>query len=375
MTDPQRRKHLLLLGYAAGMVLIPALVYLLTSYLPVLPEPFYLTVEISVVLDAILSLMFAASYILISDEAAQRNHDRNLKIGRFLRSFVAMIFVLATVLVIIYLITTVYDIIPVGFTNLVNALVIVVVAYLIFRLVVNFVRMYLSRFMPPAKMHPIVFLITIAGYFIIGLATLAGLGVNVSSVILGGSLFSVVLGLAAQTVLSNQFGGILLTITRPFNIGDYVTINTWQYGGAFPVVFPKYFSEDRLEATAYTGLIHDISINYTTMRLNSGDMVKLPNGVVIVAAIIVRKKEVVVQARYETPKYVDFDAIKKVISKEIGKIPGSLSEPRVYIDETTMNSYIIKVVGKFSGIDSDGMRSKMLSILMGIVEPMKFSAS
>ncbi len=374
MTDAHRQKQTLLLGYAAGMVLIPALVYLLTSYLPVLPEPFYLTVEISVALDAILSLMFVVSYILISDDAAQRNHDRNLKIGRLLRSFVAMIFVLAIVLVIIYLITTVYDIIPVGFTKLVNALVIVVISYLIFRLVVNFVRMYLSRFMPPAKMHPIVFLITIAGYFIIGLATLAGLGIDVSSVILGGSLFSVVLGLAAQTVLSNQFGGILLTITRPFNIGDYVTINTWQYGGAFPVMFPKYFSEDRLEATAYTGVVHDISINYTTIRLNSGDMVKLPNGVVVVAAIIVRKKEVVVQARYETPKYVDFDAIRKVISEEIGKIPGSLAEPHVYIDETTMNSYIIKVVGKFSGIDSDAMRSKMFSIIMGIVEPMKFSA-
>ena len=375
MSETGHRKHELVAGYAAGMILIPAVMLFLTSYYHVFPEPTYLVIGISIVLDALLSIIFAASYIAISDASGEGNHERNMRLGRLLGSFVAMIMVLAFVLVTIYLITTVYDIIPVGFSRLVNALVIVVVAYLIFRVVLNFVRMYLSRFMSPSKIHPIIFLITLAGYFIIGVATIAGLGINVSSIILGGSLFSVVLGLAAQTVLSNQFGGILLTVVRPFNIGDYITINTWQYGGAFPVLFPKYFSEDRIESTAYTGVVKDISINYTTIRLNSGDLVRLPNGVVVIAAIIVRKREVVVQARYETPKYVEFSSIRDVISAEISKIQGSLSAPSVYIDETTMNSYIIKVVGRFSGIDSDGIRSKMLAVLISIVEPRKSSAT
>ncbi|MCL4330406.1 MAG: mechanosensitive ion channel family protein [Candidatus Thermoplasmatota archaeon] len=374
MAETGYGKQVLVIGYAASMILIPAIILFLTSYYPVFPEPTYVTLEISIALDALISLIFAASYIAMSDVPGEGHHERNLKIGRLLRSFVAMIMVLAFVLVTIYLITTVYDVIPVGFSRLVNALVIVVVAYLIFRVVLNFVRMYLSRFMSPAKIHPIIFLITLAGYFIIGVATLAGLGVNVSSVILGGSLFSVVLGLAAQTVLSNQFGGILLTVVRPFSIGDYITINTWQYGGAFPVLFPKYFSEDRIESTAYTGVVKEISINYTTLRLNSGDLVKLPNGIVVIAAIIVRKREVVVQARYETPKYVEFSSIRDAISEGISKIQGSLSTPNVYIDETTMNSYIVKVVGRFSGIDSDGIRSKMLALMMNIVEPRKSSS-
>ncbi len=81
-----------------------------------------------------------------------------------------------------------------------------------------------------------------------------------------------------------------------------------------------------------------------------------------------------VQARYETPKYVEFSSIRDAISEGISKIQGSLSTPNVYIDETTMNSYIVKVVGRFSGIDSDGIRSKMLALMMNIVEPRKSSS-
>lgn len=282
-----------------------------------------------------------------------------------------LIVLLAAVLVAVYLVTAVYHIIPQNFSSLVDAIFIAILIYIILKIVVSMLRRFLGKYLELSSIHPILFIVNLLGYFIIGIAVLADLGVDVSSVILGGSLLSVVIGLAAQSVLSNQFAGIFLTVVRPFKLGDTVTINTWQYGGIYPELFPKYFSQDRLEATAYTGIIRDISINYTVLEVPSGDIVKMPNSFVIQGAIIVRKSGINVQARYEVPKYIPFSSVADQVSSRMESIKGVREKPSVRIDETTMNSYILLVMCKFEGADADSRRSEMLGILMDIIEPMK----
>ena len=285
-----------------------------------------------------------------------------------------MTVLLLIVIFAIFLVTSVYRLIPVNFTRLVNAIFAVIIIFFIFRIITGFLYRYLRRYLDITKVHPIIFIVNIFGYFIIGVALLASLGIDVSSLILGGSLISVVIGLAAQTVLANQFAGLLIAIVRPFKIGDSITINTWQYGGAYPVLFPKYFSVDRLEITGYSGTVMNLTINYTTISMANGDQVKIPNNLVFQAAVIIRTGSISVKARYEVPKYIPFDILRQKVAEEIVKLPDYRGEAAVTVDETTLNTYILMVVAKFNGTDADLMRSNIHNLLMGIVEPLKFKS-
>ena len=296
--------------------------------------------------------------------AGNRRNNLALKI-------VGLMFVMAAVLFLIYLVTTVFHIIPLKFTIYVNAIFIGIIVYVIIRIILGFLNRYLSKYMDIRKVHPIMFLVSLLSYFILGIVVLSSLGIDVSSLILGGSLISVVLGLAASTVLANQFAGILFVVVRPFNIGDLVTMNMWQYGGAFPALFPKYFYVDRIEATAYTGKVVDITINYTILDLASGDRVKIPNGILVQGAIIIRKPGIMVKARYEIPKFIEFEKIEPLIKKEIEAIEDYMGYVSITVDETTLNTYILMAVAKFNVLDADLKRGEMFLRMMKLVEPLK----
>ncbi len=298
-------------------------------------------------------------------EMAQNNGSK------ILQKIIGLIIALGVVLVAFYIITIFLHITQISFYKYIEAALIGVVVYLIFRIIRGFLERYLSKYADRSKVHPIMFFVSLLGYFIIGLAILASLGIDVSSVILGGSLVSVIIGLASQTVLANQFAGIMLTIVRPFKIGDYVTMNMWQYGGAFPVIYPKYFSVDRIESTAYSGEVVDLTINYTSLKMDSGDIVKIPNGILIQGAIIVRKDSIRVKARYEVPKYIDFDLIREKIRAAVAKMPDVREDVSVTVDETTLNTYLVMVVASFNSIDADAKRSDILRLIMSQVEPLK----
>lgn len=293
------------------------------------------------------------------------------KIRSITRTLVAMIVLMAVILFMIYLVSSVFHFIPDTFTRYVNAIFIAIISYAIIRIVLTFLNRYLHRFMEERKAHPIMFLVNIFAYFILGVIILGSLGVDVTSLILGGSLISVVLGLAASTVLANQFAGILFVVVRPFSIGDMVTMNMWQYGGAFPTIFPKYFSMDRIEATAYTGQVVDITINYTVLDLATGERVKIPNGILVSGAIIIRKPGIVVKARYEVPKFIDFEVVKPLIEEEIKSINDFMGILSITVDETTLNTYILMITAKFNVIDPDVKRGEIFLRIMKLIEPMK----
>src|SRR3984885_4037894 len=82
----------------------------------------------------------------------------------------------------------------------------------------------------------------------LGTALLAGAGVA-----------SVVIGLAAQSTLGNLVAGISMTIYRPFRLGDILQV-------AAPT-------------GTEIGIVEHISLGYTTLRVQDGRFVVLPNSV------------------------------------------------------------------------------------------------
>lgn len=114
---------------------------------------------------------------------------------------------------------------------------------------------------------PVGLVVVIIGYLLVLITFLqAGLGLHLQSLLVGGALAGVLLGIAAQQSLANFFAGIILLVIRPFNIGDEVVLRSGPLGGE------------------YSGLITGMSIFYVNVLTDNGK-VALPNAGVLSAAV------------------------------------------------------------------------------------------
>ena len=80
-----------------------------------------------------------------------------------------------------------------------------------------------------------------------------------------GTITAIVIGFASQNVLGNLISGLYLAITRPFRIGEKVTV----FGN--------------------TGVIYDIGLLYSRLRTDEGDIILAPNTSMVTTTIIIRK--------------------------------------------------------------------------------------
>ena len=80
------------------------------------------------------------------------------------------------------------------------------------------------------------------------------LGIETSGIAALITSLGVAVGLAVQGALSNLAGGVLIIVTRPFRVNDYI------------------------EAEGLSGTVEDISIIYTVLRTPDNKVIHLPNG-------------------------------------------------------------------------------------------------
>ncbi len=171
-----------------------------------------------------------------------------------------------------------------GFTEyelvLLEAGAIVAVAYLVARAVTNATNAVLRRRGGASRAH----LVRIFFNLLIGVAAVLALfklaGVSIESIFLGSALAGIVLGLAAQTVLANVFAGLLLVVADPFRPGDRVTFVSSSYAA----IWPSYPHE--LMYPGYSGVIEDVGLIYTVLRVETGGLAKVPNSVVLGALVL-----------------------------------------------------------------------------------------
>lgn len=99
-------------------------------------------------------------------------------------------------------------------------------------------------------------------YFVAIMIVASALGFEMSSLVALASVVSAAFALAASGVLSNLFGGILLLITKPFGVDDYVSV-----GGV-------------------EGVVQEVGLVGT--KLNTGDnkRITIPNSTIVSSTII-----------------------------------------------------------------------------------------
>jgi small conductance mechanosensitive channel len=142
-------------------------------------------------------------------------------------------------------------------------------------------------------------------YFLMVLIIAGALGINTSSVVALASVLSAAFALAAQGALGNLFGGILLLLTKPFLVGDYVI------------------------AGGVEGTVLEIGLLSTRMNTLDNKRVSVPNGSISSATITncstegKRRVDITVTASYDSP----VETTKKAILQAVAATPKTLSEP------------------------------------------------
>ena len=79
-----------------------------------------------------------------------------------------------------------------------------------------------------------------------------------------GTVTAIVIGFASQNILGNIIAGLYLAITRPFKMGDKVTV----FGN--------------------TGIVFDIGLLYSKLKSEEGDIIIAPNSSMISTTVVVR---------------------------------------------------------------------------------------
>ena len=232
--------------------------------------------------------------------------------AKFLQS-VAIIIGAAIAASIVYYYSSVTKTLPQQYANPIYAVIILVGGYLLIRIISAIIRRVLNPKLGRTKGEGAKNLFQIVAGILLLLSILSLFGSNLTNLLIGAGFVGIVLGLAAQQVLGNLFAGISLLASRPFEIGDRLTLAPNGYG----IIANTYSHENMVNG--YTGVIDDIGLFYTRMILDEGVPMVLPNSVVIGSLVLnhTKVKRRTVSVRFDLDHRIPFSEFKDRMTLKI----------------------------------------------------------
>jgi small-conductance mechanosensitive channel len=228
--------------------------------------------------------------------------------------------------------------------NLVKSLIIVVAGSIAINIVGNAIIVYL-RDRVKEKAYAVGNVVKVIGILAVLLFAISTSRLGAELALLGGAVTGLVLGLALQPVLGNLFAGIIILTTRFVEVGDTVRIVASQVPyqvALFPVY--KYFSPDYV-APGYKGRVVEIGLVYTTLILDTGYELRVPNMVLLSSGVVDYtpkwSEKQVVLVRLELPlSVIDLDKLEE----EIRKVLEGLNVVAVdYTEQSDKDFVIVRV--------------------------------
>src|SRR5437016_1867107 len=147
------------------------------------------------------------------------------------------------------------------------AILILVVAYLLARLVRFFAGRELRRVKADPQVTLLINRIVFLGAIVIGvIAAFSELFGSPALVFGGFGFLALALSLAFQDILKNFIAGLFMLLERPFRLGDEITVDN------------------------QTGIVENIEMRATTLRTSAGEQVITPNSLVYTGTIINRTR-------------------------------------------------------------------------------------
>lgn len=200
-------------------------------------------------------------------------------------------------------------------------------------------------------------LFSIVSYSVVAIIALYLVHVNVTGLLISAGFLGIVLGLAAQSTLGNIFSGIAMIIARPFEPGDFITMQTWQYNK-----MPSTYPHDEF-IPGYTGTVSKIGLLYTELVSDVNAPLYVPNGVLNQALVINHHRAAVRTLRFkvEVSKQADFDKLEHIIVNVLKRY-GAYRGSNISLEHLSDTAYGIIVTANVRDhkIDTEELKSILL---------------
>lgn len=187
-----------------------------------------------------------------------------------------------------------------------SAAVLLLLCLAVIRLVLKLARRLLGRSKLDERVRRYLLTFIKAALYLVGaIIVIQSLGINMTSLVALLSVASLGVTLAAEDVLGNIAGGLVLLSSHPFTIGDYI------------------------EASGTAGTVREISLNHTRLETPDGLLVMLPNKsladsqVTNYTALGRRRVTQVISASYDS----DPEAVKAACRLALERTPRVLADP------------------------------------------------
>ena len=208
--------------------------------------------------------------------------------------------------------------------NIASAAITLILCLLVIRVIMKIV----SRILGKTRMEARIQKYALTGikailYVVTALMVIDSLGIPTTSLVALLSVFSLGITLAAEDILANLAGGMVILASHPFNIGDII------------------------EVSGVAGSVEEINLNYTKLLTADGQTVMMPNKTLADSQVtnyskLGRRRVVqVVTASYDAPT----EAVKKACEQALAMTSGVLQDPApaVYLSNYKESSIEYKI--------------------------------
>lgn len=190
--------------------------------------------------------------------------------------------------------------------KILEALITFVICYFAIKLIMRLLGRVLNRFSLDATLKKIIVTaIKLVLYFVTVMIVIDALGISATSLVAAFSVIGLAASLAVQDSLSNLASGIMILVSKPFKIGDYVEVDS--VSGTVAII----------------GLIH------TRITTLDNKIIFVPNSKIISAKIVnytaqeKRRVELEISAAYDAP----ICEVRKALLNAVEKVGLFLEEP------------------------------------------------
>ncbi|MCI9155778.1 MAG: mechanosensitive ion channel family protein [Lawsonibacter sp.] len=210
--------------------------------------------------------------------------------------------------------------------GLLRVAILVLVGWLVIRLLMRMADRLLDRNKSVAAIKTYIHTaLNIFLWFLLALMLAGTLDVDVTSIIAVLSVAGLAVSMALQNTLSNLAGGLVLLVTKPFTVGDYV------------------------ESDGVSGTIAAVNMSYTTFITPDNKEIFVPNSQLSAAKIInynalgKRRMDLKFTASYQAPTA----QVRTAIQSALSALPQILDDPApaVYVSEYQASSieYLVRL--------------------------------
>ena len=193
--------------------------------------------------------------------------------------------------------------------SILRPILLAVVCLIVIKILLKITKKLLGKSKLDKSLHALIYSFAkILLLFVAVMIVASSLGINISSLLAVLSIAGVAVSLAIQDILSNFFSGVVLLGSKPFKVGDYVTI-----GGR-------------------TGTIVETGITHTKLHTLDNQVILVPNSAVTsnvitnVTAEDIRRVDFTFTASYDA----DTDKVKQALT-EAADVPQVLKDQPVFV--------------------------------------------